>query len=111
MIKKLFDFLYDNGIDVYFVGQHKGECKSNYVVIKEEGPTSDNGIVGSGLIDLLFFVPADDYLKCEEFKNEVCGLLKEFKDLKNTGNDTGPIFDDDVKGYTFSLMYQIYRKI
>ena len=43
MIIKLFEYLKDNGADVYFVGQHKGECKSPYIVLKDDGTSSLNG--------------------------------------------------------------------
>ena len=111
MIKKLFDFLFDNDIDVYFPGQHKGECTSNYVVIKENTTSSLNGITGSGLIDLLFFVPESDYLECANYRKKVKEILENFKDIEFTGNETGPVTDDSVKAYTFSLMYKKYKRI
>ena len=46
MIVKLFEYLQDNKIDVYFVGQHQGECKKPYVVLKDDGVNSSNGRVG-----------------------------------------------------------------
>ena len=37
MIIKVFDLLSANGIDTYFIGQHKGECLRKYVVLKDAG--------------------------------------------------------------------------
>ena len=42
MIVKLFEYLQDNKIDVYFVGQHQGECKKPYVVLKDGEELSDD---------------------------------------------------------------------
>ncbi len=50
MIVKLFEYLQDNKIDVYFVGQHQGECKKPYVVLKDDGVNSTNSKVGKGYI-------------------------------------------------------------
>lgn len=54
MIIKIFDYLYENEIEVYFVGQHKGECKKPYVVLKDDGINSSDGKRGKGYIDILF---------------------------------------------------------
>ncbi|WP_143314196.1 hypothetical protein [Clostridium sp. HBUAS56017] len=111
MDKKLFDYLYDNGINVYFPGQYEGECKENYVVIKDDGINSNTGKVGRGLIDLLFFVPISDYLECNRYKKQVKDLMKEFKDLRYTGNETGIVPDSEKKAYTFSIMYENHKRL
>ena len=54
MILKVYEYLQDNNIDVYLVGQYKGECKSPYIVLKDDGITSSNRRVGKGYIDILF---------------------------------------------------------
>ena len=93
MIIKLFEYLKDNGADVYFVGQHKGECKSPYIVLKDDGTSSLNGKTGTSLIDVLFFIPQNNFTKCEP----------------NT--ETGIVVDDEKKALTFSVMYEFYKKL
>ena len=46
MFTQIYKHLKENGFDVYSIGQHKGICKSPYLVIKENG-TSE--IVGTSL--------------------------------------------------------------
>lgn len=108
---KLQEFLKSNGIDAYFVGQKKGECKKEYVVVKNDGTHSENGKVGRGFIDLLFFVPISKYTRCGVFKKDVMSLVKDFGKLKYTGNDTSIITDDETKSYTFSVLYENYKKM
>ena len=69
MIIKVFDLLSANGIDTYFIGQHKGECLRKYVV------------------------------------------LKDCKSIKYTGSETSIITDNDKKALTFSVMYEVKRKL
>lgn len=111
MIQKLYDFLCDKGVNVYFPGQHQGECKTNYIVIKDDGTNSENGVTGRGFIDLLFFVPIPDYLECNLYKKMIKTLIKEFGKLKYTGQETGPVTDDEKKAYTFSIYYEVYKKL
>lgn len=111
MIVKLFEYLQDNKIDVYFVGQHQGECKKPYVVLKDDGVNSTNSKVGKGYIDLIFFVPQNQFTQCNFFKQKVKGLVKEFKNVKYAGNETGIVTDDNKKALTFSVLYENYKKL
>ena len=111
MIVKLFEYLQDNKIDVYFVGQHQGECKKPYVVLKDDGVNSSNGRVGKGYIDILFFIPQNKFTECQSFKSKVKDLMKKFKDVKYTGNETGIVTDNEKKALTFSVMYECYKRI
>lgn len=111
MVRKLYDYLHLNNVNVYFPGQHQGECTKSYVLIKDDGIISDNGVVGRGFIDLLFFVPIPMYLECEKYKKQVKGIIKQFGKLKYTGQETGPIVDDGKKAYTFSVLYETYKKL
>ena len=138
MIVKLFEYLQDNKIDVYFVGQHQGECKKPYVVLKDDGVNSSNGRVGKGYIDILFFIPENRFTKIKEFfsskiKCKVCKfyslifiernlkdrgnpvflwrIVNEFKSIRYAGNETGIVTDNDKKALTFSIMYEKYIRL
>lgn len=106
MIIKLYDFLHDKGIEVYFIGQKKGECLSNYVVIKDSGtiPTIGNKL-GSQVIDVYCYVPQGRYTETVAFRNKIKILLKEFKSLRYTGNETPAIAEDDIKAFSFYIEY------
>lgn len=108
MIVKIFDYLEENDIEVYFVGQKTGTCTSNYVVVKDAGTLGYDGgnKVGNQLIDLLFFVPQNCYTEMEEFKNNIKELMKDFNEVRYTGQETPIITDDDYKALSCSVMYQ-----
>lgn len=108
---KLQEFLTRNGIEAYFPGQKKDVCKSEYVVVKNDGLSSESNKLGRGYIDLLFFVPISHYTKCGPYKKKVMSLVKEFGKLRYAGNETGIVTDDDKKAYTFSVLYEVYKKL
>lgn len=110
---ELFDFLKNNNIEVFFIGQHKGPCRKEYVVIKDNGTKSQLGTnrVGATTVDLIFFVPINKFTRCEAFKREVKELLKSFKKVRYSGNETPIINDDEKESLTFSVLYQINKKL
>lgn len=111
MIVKLFEYLQEKEIDVYFVGQHKGECKKPYVVLKVDGTNSLNGKTGTSLIDVLFFIPENKFTRCESYKNEVKRLINQFGKIRYTGVETGIVVDDRKKALTFSILYESYKRL
>ncbi len=111
MIVKLFEYLQDNKIDVYFVGQHQGECKKPYVVLKDDGVNSSNGRVGKGYIDILFFIPENRFTKIKDFRKQIVDLLKEFKSIRYAGNETGIVTDNDKKSINFFNYYEKYIRV
>ncbi|AKA70134.1 hypothetical protein [Clostridium scatologenes] len=108
--RRTYDYLKENNIDVYSIGQKTGECKKEYVVIKENG-TSGNEYIGYGLIDIIIFFPINRFSEMELYVKQIRKLLKDLKFLQFTGNITPGIVDTDVKGYTTSIQYQIFKKI
>ena len=112
MIIKLFEYLYEKGIEVYFIGQKKGECLSNYVVIKDSGtmPTVNNDL-GIQVIDLYCYVPQTKYTETEKFKNKIKEIMKDFNSLRSTGTETPPVAEDDIKAFSFSIEYQNQKKL
>ncbi len=111
MLIKLYDFLISKGINVYFIGQHQGECKENYVVLKDGGISSLNGKAGSKFLDLIFFIPQNRFTAIEPYRKLIKGYVKEFGKLRYTGNETSIVTDDDKKALTFSIMYQVQMKL
>lgn len=107
MIIKLFDYLDDNGIEVYFIGQKKGQCLTNYVVLKDSGtiPTVNNDL-GIQVIDLYCYVPQGKYTETESYKKKIKEIMKGFNSLRSTGTETPPVAEDDIKAFSFSIEYQ-----
>lgn len=111
MLLKLYDHLKNNGIDVYFVGQHQRDCTSNYVVLKDGGQISENGKVGKKYLDILFFIPKNQFSLIDSFKKLVMSSIKEFNKLRYTGQETSIVADNDKKALTFSVLYQVEKKL
>lgn len=111
VIVKVYDYLKENNVECYFVGQHKGECKSKYVVLKDSGTKSLDGRVGKGYIDIIFYVPQNQYTKCEPFKKSIKEMIKNLKKIRYTGMETGIVTDDEKKALTFSIMYENYKRL
>ena len=111
MLIKLYDFLKSKNVNVYFIGQHVGECKESYIVLKDAGINSLNGKAGTKYLDLIFFIPKNKYTSTEKYRKEIIGFVKEFGKLKYTGNETSIVTDDDKKAITFSITYKILLKL
>lgn len=102
---ELFDFLYENNIEVYFQGQKKGECTSNYVVVKDSGTLGElSNKVGSEFIDIILF--SKQVTDLINFKNEIKELIKGFKTLRYLGEETPIIPESDFKAFSCSIVYQ-----
>lgn len=110
---RIYDHLKSKGIDVYFIGQHKGECKLPYVVLKDDGTGGQNGSnkIGAQTVDIIFFVPQNQFTKIISFKNTVRVYLKELNFLRYTGIEMGTVTDDEKKALTCSVLYQIQKEL
>lgn len=106
MIVKLYKYLKNNGIDVYFIGQHVGVCKNEYIVLKDDG--GNNGLF---TIDIIFYLPKNNFSKADTFKKEVKELLKKFNDIKYTGVETAMIIESEKEAITFSILYNVLKKV
>ena len=102
---ELFDFLYENDIEVYFVGQKKGECTSNYAVVRDAGTLGEgNNKIGSQLIDIILF--SKQVTDLISFKNKIKELMKGFKTVRYIGEETPIIPESDFKAFSCSIVYQ-----
>jgi hypothetical protein len=110
---RIYEFLQSKGIESYFIGQHQGECKSSYVVLKDDSTSGQNGSnkIGAQSIDIIFFVPQNQFTKTKSFKSEVKAYLKELNFLRYTGIETGTVTDTEKKALTFSVLYQIQKAL
>jgi hypothetical protein len=111
MWQNIYLHLKNKGIDVYSIGQKQGLCNDPYVVVKESGqyPLSSNK-QGYDLVDIIIFYPVGSYSQLFSYKNDIKNYLAELKYLRKTGNETPVIIDDEVKGYTTSVEYQVLKK-
>lgn len=114
VLKQIFDCLLNSGFDCYFPASHKGECISEYIVVRLAGSTNllINVTSERPIYDILCYVPHNRYSDMEIMKNKVKQTLKQLYPLiKYIGNETPAYYDEEVKGYMCSFQYQGIRKI
>lgn len=111
-LKDIYKNLKQNNFDVYFAGQHKGDCTKPYVVVKP-GITTKHATV-SALIhyfDILCYVPKDKPSGLIEFISKVQkSLLQLSPMIKFNGAIQDSYFDESVNGWLADLEYINYSK-
>lgn len=112
-LKDIYICLKNAKFDTYFVGQHKGDCISPYVVIKQGVSTKyDNLSTNVQYYDILIYVPQNNPSKIEVLLDEVEQAMKAlYPMIKSQNSRTEMFFDDSVKGWMRSTLYSNYRKI
>lgn len=99
-------------IETYLQGQHKGDCKSAYVVVKP-------GIVAPYLqlstnvcyYELLLYIPKDYPTQIETFKDTVKkAMLNIYPMMIFADSESTPMFDDSTNAWMVDLTYKNYRK-
>ena len=111
-LEDIYDCLKTAGIDVYFPGQHKGDCRSNYVVVKPGAVTKYMQFsTNVAYYELLCYSPADHPSETDKFKDQVkTSMLTIHPKVRYANMETAPYFDDSVKGWMVDITYQNYRK-
>lgn len=111
IIKQIYDVL-SHRFDTYFPGQHKGECKNPYVVIKQSGVVSTTVSSERPLYTIMCYVPANRYADMENMIYDAKQEMKKiFPLVMYTGNETESYYDDSVNGHMVSFQYLGCRKI
>lgn len=113
VLKQIYDTLSEDGTKVYFPGQHKGECKGKYIVIKMAGMAPIFGISSERPIyDIMLYVPLNKYTQLETWAMEVKQKLKKlYPMIMYSGNEVSDYVDDNVKAVMKSFQYYGIRKI
>lgn len=112
IIKQIRDILEENGTDVYFPSQHKGECIKEYIVIKNDGSTDEYTVSAERpLYTIMCYVPENEYSRLETLVFETKQKMKKmFPIVMYAGNETASYYDEDIKGHMISFQYQGCRK-
>ena len=107
--EQIFDSLKKAGIDVYPPATKKGECTSNYVVVKQDG-SSQIGTFSSERVyyQFMLYVPQNKYNKLSTFEQEVKGVLDSqlYPILMPIGSNMPDYYDDTVKAHMRSFQYR-----
>ena len=109
----IYRHLKSNGVNVYSPGQHKGNCTSAYVVVKDAGTTPyDSFSSTKTLYDLMCYVPAKEFSTLEPYKESIKDLMKKlYPMIKPVNFETASYLDDSVNAYMISIQYQNNRKL
>lgn len=103
------DTLKENGWDVYPPGTKNGECKSKYIVLKQDG-SSQVGSFSSQFDYYMFllYVPRNEYSKLGTYEMELKKLLAEklFPLLVPTGQKMTDYYDDNYKAHLRTILYR-----
>lgn len=103
------DALKAHEIDVYPPGVKSGECKKEYVVVKQDGSIQIGQFSSSRtLYTFMLYVPYNKYTYLDKFKQEIKGIcaVDLFPMIMPTGQETPDFYDDTVKAHMVSITYR-----
>lgn len=110
VIELCFNALKTAEIDVYFPGNHKGECTSAYAVIKKLSSSQFvNYSTDIHYMEVLCCTPTIS--GCYELADRVKAVLGTLPAVKTTRNVSEPYYSENIKGWMVQLEYQYYKKI
>lgn len=112
-LQDIYIHLQSKGFDVYMPEIKIGECKSPYIVVKNDG--SSQHPVFSTDVDMyaiMVYVPKQAYSSLEPLVQSVKQTMKELEPMiKPYGSQTPSYYDDSYKAHTISIGYKNYKKI
>lgn len=110
---KVYDKLKEKGLNPYQPGKHKGLCEERYCVVKygSQVPFPFTNKIGYKIIDIILYIPINDYEDVEEYAKKIRYAMKELKSIRKTGNETPVITEDEKEAYTMSIQYQILKEL
>ena len=109
----LYMFLKSKGFDVYSPGQHVGECKSPYVVVRYDGTTQiTNASSHWDLYAVMCYVPQNQYSKLETLTTEVRTAMEELRPmfLKFYEQTSMSAYDEAARAHYTSTEYRNAKK-
>lgn len=113
MTLRIYTKLKNKGVDVYFPGQHKGKCKSPYVVVRKDAQLTFAGTnkLGQRLVDIMVYCPVDSFKVAEDYVKSIREHMGGFDFLRKTGFETSWMVEDDIEAYFTSLQYTIIKEL
>lgn len=109
MFEIIYKHLKANKIDCYSIGQHKGNCEKEYVVIKNFTPSASSKVLLEEKVELFLFYPFGSYTKALDFVEKVRNIMSKL----SYEDDYSPlpiVIDDNVQAYATKLRYTNTRK-
>lgn len=97
-------------IQTYAPGEKNGACTAPYVVIREAGTypfaVRKNGYT---LWAVHFYVPLSRYSELSALQERAKTVLRNFSELRETGNVSPDGIDERFQAHTRSMEYQVLR--
>ena len=108
VVKRMTDELIKDGIDVFPPAAHKGECKSPYCVVKDEGGNKLGSFsTQQRMYSIYCHVPVSMYLELEEFAKKCKKAVERLAPMiMPTGMETPSFLDATVNDYSKSIEYR-----
>jgi hypothetical protein len=107
--EQIYDALNNSNIEVYPPSIKTGECKSKYVVVKQDG-SAKNGDYSSAVTyyQFMLYVPKNQYNILSDFEKEIKEILDEklYPMIMPTGETMSDYYDDEVKAHMRSFLYR-----
>lgn len=102
------DTLTEYDITVYPPATAKGECKSPYVVLKQDGATKISGISSERVYYMvMLYVPKEKYNYLSKFETKVKKALEDIAPMVlPVGEENTDYYDDN---YNAHMRYMLYR--
>lgn len=95
-----------NGIMCYPPASKNGECKENYIVLKQAGSVQVESYSSEWVYYMLMLhVPRNKYTELERFENEVNRIIREslYPMIKPTGLKNNDFYDDNINAHVRSF--------
>lgn len=105
----IFDVLKENGFDVYPPATHEGECKSPYIVLKQDGATQIlNYSSETVYYRFLLYVPRNMYSYLSVFEKEVKDCINENLTpmIMPSGQTETDFYDDNLNAHLRVFLYR-----
>ena len=109
----IFTHLKDKGFEVYSPDTKTGECKKEYLVIKNDGSSKHPSFsTDIDLYAVMCYVPKNKYSTLEPLIQRVKKAMKELEPMiKPYGTQTPSYYDDSYKAHMISIEYKNYKKL
>lgn len=114
-LKDIRKGLESDGLEVFFPGQHKGECISPYTVVKDSGTMRLSTFSSiQHFYDIMLYVPENQFSKLDPLMQQVRSTMKTLSKticLIPAYEWSEPYYDESVKAYMSYITYANIRKL
>lgn len=107
VVEAIILILKDYGIEAYPPATKQGECKKEYVVVKNSGASQlYDYSTELHYVDVMCYVPWNKYTNLEKFKRQVKQIIHDnlYPRLMETGSETTDYYDEAYRAHMVSFM-------